>query len=135
VDSKGTAYVITLSGLTVIPLSQSGASSRPQITNGARGVVNANDGSQNVRPGSFITIIGSNLAAEGVAEDVPLPTILGGSCVVFNDVAIPLMRTSAGQIAAQIPADVRAGQNVVQVRSLATAQSSEPVVVTVQRLQ
>jgi uncharacterized protein (TIGR03437 family) len=52
---------------------------------------------------------------------------------VFNDVAVPLLQTSGGQIAAQVPATTRPGQNVVQVRSLATAQSSDPLVVTVQK--
>jgi YVTN family beta-propeller protein len=135
VDSQGTAYLITLSGLTVIPLTQSGTSVRPQITNGAKGVVNSSDGSGTLRPGSFITINGANLASASSANSIPPPTVLGGSCVVFNDVPIPLLQTGAGQISAQLPATVRSGQNVVQVRSLATAQTSDPVVVTVQKAQ
>lgn len=55
--------------------------------------------------------------------------------MVFNDMALPLIQTSRRQISTQIPAEVRPGQNVVQVRSLATAQSSDPIVVTVQRPQ
>jgi YVTN family beta-propeller protein len=135
VDSNGTAYVITLSGLSVIPLASNGSPNRPQIAPGARGVVNSTDGTPAVRPGSFITINGTNLATASTATDLPLPTILGGSCVVFNDVAIPLLQTSPGQISAQIPAEVRSGQNVVQVRSLMTAQSSDPIVINVQRPQ
>jgi hypothetical protein len=135
VDSKGTTYAITLSGLSVIPMTSSGSSSRPQITGGARGVVNSTDGSSSIRPGSFITINGTNLAQAATAMDLPLPTVLGGSCVVFNDVAIPLLQTSSGQISAQIPAEVRSGQNVVQVRSLMAAQASDPIVVTLQRPQ
>ena len=57
--------------------------------------------------------------------------VLGGSCVVFNDVALPLSQMSGGQMPAQIPDTVRPGLNVVQKRSLATAQRSDPVVVTV----
>ena len=135
VASNGTTYAITLSGLSVIPLTSTGTSNRPQITGGARGVVNSTDGTSAVRPGSFITINGTNLASAATAMDLPLPTLLGGSCVVFNDVAIPLLQTSSGQIAAQIPEDVRSGQNVVQVRSLMSAQSSDPIVVMVQRPQ
>jgi hypothetical protein len=135
VDSKGTTYAITLSGLSVIPMTSSGSSSRPQITGGARGVVNSIDGSSDIRPGSFITINGTNLAQSATSMDLPLPTVLGGSCVVFNDVAIPLLQTSSGQISAQIPAEVRSGQNVVQVRSLIAAQASDPIVVTLQRPQ
>jgi hypothetical protein len=132
-DSKGTAYSITLSGLSVIPLSLSGTSSRPQITGGTRGIVNSADGTPNFKPGSFITINGSNLAAASTADTIPAPVVLGGSCVVFNDVAVPLLETSSGQISAQVPATTRPGQNVVQVRSLATAQSSDPLIVTVQK--
>jgi hypothetical protein len=135
VDSQGTAYLITLSGLTVIPLTQSGTSVRPQITNGAKGIVNSSDGSGTLRPGSFITINGANLASPSSASSIPPPTVLGGSCVVFNDVPIPLLQTGGGQISAQLPATIRSGQNVVQVRSLATAQTSDPVVVTVQKAQ
>ncbi|HUS07812.1 MAG TPA: beta-propeller fold lactonase family protein [Bryobacteraceae bacterium] len=131
VDSKGTAYAITLSGLSVIPLTSSGTSSRPQITAGTRGIVNSSDGTPNFKPGSFITVSGANLATAATADQIPAPTVMGGSCVVFNDVAIPLLKTASGQISAQIPADIRPGQNVVQVRSLATAQSSDPFVVTV----
>ena len=133
VDSKGIAYSITLSGLSVIPLSLSGTSARPQITPGARGIVNSADGTPNFKPGSFITVTGTNLASAATADSIPAPTVLGGSCVVFNDVPLPLLETSNGQISAQIPATTRPGQNVVQVRSLATAQSSDPLVITVQK--
>ncbi len=133
VDSNGTVYAITLSGLSVVPLTPSGPNTRPSVPQGARAIVNSSDGSQNFRPGSFITITGVNLASAGQADSTKPPTVLGGSCVVFNDVAIPLLQTSPGQISGQIPATVRSGTNVVQVRSLATAQSSDPIVVTVQR--
>lgn len=131
VDSRGTAYAITLSGLSVIP-TRLGV--RPTITNGARGIVNSQDGTPNYRPGSFITVSGQNLADPSTGDTLPAPTVLGGSCVVFNDVPLPLLQTSTTQISAQIPEGlVRPGLNVVQVRSLATAQNSDPVVVTVQR--
>jgi hypothetical protein len=42
------------------------------------------------------------------------------------------LRTAGGQIQAQIPTNVTAGSNVVQVRSLATGLQSLPVTVTVQ---
>ncbi|MGI8991017.1 MAG: hypothetical protein ACR2I2_15745 [Bryobacteraceae bacterium] len=130
VDSQNTAYVLTLSGLTVIPLTPSGAA-RPQISTAANAVVNATDGSQNIMPGSFITVTGTGLAASAAADTLPAPTVLGGSCVTFNDIALPLYQTSDGQIQAQVPANVVPGSNVVQVRSLALAQASDPVIVTV----
>jgi hypothetical protein len=134
VDSAGTtAYAITLSGLSVIPLNAAGADSRPTI--GAQGIVNSVDGTQNIHPGSFITITGANLAAAAVADTVPPPTVLGGSCVTFGDVALPLLQTSPGQILAQVPDTFRPGTQVVEVRSLTTAQQSDPVTLPVRANQ
>ncbi|MBY0507965.1 MAG: hypothetical protein K2X03_28895 [Bryobacteraceae bacterium] len=134
VDSTGSiAYSINISGLTVTPLVQTSGATQPRLPNGIRSIVNSTDGTTNFRPGSFVTISGQNLALAARADQVPLPTVLGGTCVVFNDVALPLITTGPGQISAQIPETVRAGQNVMQIRSLATAQASDPIVVTVQR--
>jgi uncharacterized protein (TIGR03437 family) len=101
----------------------------------ARGIVNSSDGTLNLKPGSFVTVTGANLAQPAAANTIPPPTVLGGSCVTFNDTALPLLQTAPGQILAQIPADIQPGVSVVQVRSLATAQASDPVTVTVQRSQ
>ena len=133
VDSRGTVHTITLSGLSVIPLTPAGADSRPQIQAGNRGIVNSNDGTANIRPGSFIAVNGTSLATPAKADTIPAPTVLGGSCVTFGDVSVPLLQTSAGQILAQVPDSIRPGVNIVQVRSLATAQASDPVVLTVQK--
>lgn len=133
VDSTGTVYALTVSGLSVVPLTAAGPATVPKITGGLSGIVNASDGGPNFSPGSFITVNGTNLASPAVAETLPPPTVLGGSCVVFDDVAIPLLQTSGGQISGQIPANMRPGLSVLQVRSLATAQHSAPLVVTIQR--
>jgi len=131
VDSAGaTAYAITLSGLSVISLAPTGSDTRPAIA-GSGGVVNSADGSPNIQPGSFITVSGSNLASPATADTLPPPTVLGGSCVTFGDVAIPMLVTSGGQIQAQVPTTLQAGTQVVVVRSLATAQDSDPVTLTV----
>jgi len=132
VDSAHTtAYAITLSGLTVIPLAPSGANTLPSIA-ATRGIVNSSDGTTtNIRPGSFITIAGKNLAGAAAANTIPPPTVLGGSCVTFGDVAIPLLSTSSTQILAQVPTNLRPGTQVVEVRSLANAQDSTPVTITV----
>jgi len=130
VDSAGTtAYMITLSGLSVVSLAPSGNDTRPSIA--ARGIVNSADGTANFGPGSFITITGTNLAGAATADTIPPPTVLGGSCVTFGDIAVPLLVTSSGQIQAQIPDTLAPGTQVVEVRSLATAQDSDPVTVTV----
>jgi hypothetical protein len=132
VDSGGTtAYAITLSGLSVISLNPTGGATQPAIATGASGIVNTTDGTATITPGSFITISGQNLATTATADTIPPPTVLGGSCVTFGDVAIPLFATSSGQIQAQVPTTLPAGEQVVVVRSLATAQDSAPVVVTV----
>ena len=130
VDNSGTAYLVTLSGLSVVPLTPNGAV-RPQLA-AARPVVNASDGGTTLRPGSFVNVTGSGLADTAIADVLPAPTVLGGSCVTFNDVTLPLFQTSSGQIQAQIPANVVLGDNVVVVRSLANGQASDPVVVKVQ---
>jgi YVTN family beta-propeller protein len=133
VDANGTVYAITLSGLTVLPLPPSGgASPKPQIAS-TRPIVNSSDGTANFKPGAFITINGTNLADPAVATQLPPPTVLGGSCVVFDDMPIPLLQTSSGNISAQLPANVHAGVNVMQVRSLSGAQQSDPIVVLVQK--
>ena len=69
------------------------------------------------------------LASAATADVAPLPTVLGGSCVILNEVPLPLIQTAPGQI----PEDLRPGVNVVQVRSLMNAASSDPIVVAVQR--
>ncbi|HXK06536.1 MAG TPA: hypothetical protein VMS37_29335 [Verrucomicrobiae bacterium] len=131
VDSAGTtAYMITLSGLSVVSLAPSGNDTRPAIAT-AGGIVNSADGTTKFGPGSFITITGTNLASPATADTIPPPTVLGGSCVTFGDIAVPLLVTSSGQIQAQIPDTLAPGTQVVEVRSLATAQDSDPVTVTV----
>ncbi len=130
VDSQGTAYAITLSGLSVIPLTPSSAATTPALAT-TQPIINSVDGTTTFKPGSFVTINGSSLASAAVANALPPPTVLGGSCVVMNSVAIPLLQTASGQIAGQIPSTMRPGEVVMQVRSLATAQSSAPVIVTI----
>ena len=132
-DAQGNAYAVTLSGLSVISTTPAGAASRPTIATGARGIVNSSDGTANIHLGSFVTINGTNLAAPAAASTIPPPTVLGGSCVTFNNTAVPILQTAAGQIQAQVPLDLPSGVNLVQVRSLATAQDSDPVTITVQK--
>jgi uncharacterized protein (TIGR03437 family) len=117
--------------LSVVSLTPSGGDTRPTIAAGARGIVNSADGTPNFKPGSFITITGTNLAGAATADTIPAPTVLGGSCVTFGDIAVPLLVTSSGQIQAQVPDTLSPGTQVVEVRSLATAQDSDPVTVTV----
>ncbi len=132
VDSNGTVYALTLSGLSVVPLTPATSSTQPAIAaNG--GVTNSTSPTAAIKPGSFITIKGTSLAAAATANTLPPPTLLGGSCVLVGDVAIPLISTSPTQISAQIPANASPGIKVLQVRSLSMAQQSQRVVVTIQK--
>jgi hypothetical protein len=128
VDSQGTVYALTLSGLSVLPLTPAAA---PQLA-GLNGIVNSSDGSANFAPGSFVTIRGANLASSATATTLPPPTQMGGSCVLVNNVAIPLLATAPGQISAQLPASIQPGVNVLEVRSLFNAQRSAPVEIVIQ---
>jgi DNA-binding beta-propeller fold protein YncE len=130
-SAETTAYAITLSGLSVVSLTPTGSGTLPAI-NATRGIVNSSDGTTtNIKPGSFITITGNNLAQTATADSIPAPTVLGGSCVTFGDIAVPLLATSSGQILAQVPDTLLPGTQVVEVRSLASAQDSAPVTVVV----
>lgn len=90
-----------------VPLTASGAS-RPQL-NTANPIVNANDGTKNISPGSFVTVTGRNLAESVVADDIPAPTVLGGSCVTFSDYTLPVLLSSSGQMQAQVPGSLPPG--------------------------
>jgi DNA-binding beta-propeller fold protein YncE len=131
VDPNGTAYAITLSGLSVIPTSSTTAATLPALAP-SRAVLNANTGAAAIAPGSFVTITGANLASNATASSLPPPTVLGGSCVLVDNVAIPLLSTSPTQIQAQLPAAMLSGSNVLQVRSLDRAQRSAPMIISVQ---
>lgn len=131
VDGNGTVYAITLAGLSVVATNTPGANTLPTLAS-SKPVVNANNGAATFGPGSFITINGTNLASAATAATLPAPTVLGGSCVLLDGVALPLLSTSPTQIQAQVPATIHSGPNVLQVRSLDNAQRGTPTVVTVQ---
>lgn len=58
VDANYVAYIITISGLTVIPLTPNGVPT-PAIASGTTAIVNAAEGTQNIQPGTFININGT----------------------------------------------------------------------------
>jgi uncharacterized protein (TIGR03437 family) len=61
-------------------------------------------GERQVSPGSLVAIYGRDLAIETqVANSTPLPLDLGGTSVLFNDQAAPLLFVSSNQINAQVP--------------------------------
>jgi hypothetical protein len=128
VNAAGTtAYALTLSGLSVIPLAPTSQSTQPVIS----GIANSAGTAQAIQPGSFITIRGQNLASTAVASTVPPPIVLGGSCVTFGNVSLPLLSASPTQIQAQVPDTLLPGTQLVEVRSLANAQDSAPATIIV----
>ena len=131
VDSNNVAYVLTISGLTVIPLTPNGAPT-PVVTTGSWRHCQCYrllHRTSRLERSSISTEAPWPPAA--AASTIPAPTVLGGSCVTFNDVPLPLLKTSANQIVAQVPTNIVSGTNVVVVHSLDIAQASTPVMVTV----
>src|SRR5262249_17311504 len=98
VDPTGTtAYLLTTSGLSVVPLDPLAAADRPQVT--ANGIVNLANFSTSVAPGSLVAINGRNLAGSDSADvKSTLPTLLGGSCITLNNRPLPLIMSSANQV-------------------------------------
>jgi uncharacterized protein (TIGR03437 family) len=129
-DPSGTAaYVLTSSGLSVIPLDTP-VTAVPQVGN--NGVVNTANFQTAVAPNGLISIIGRNFGSNASAN-APLPGLLGGVCVTLNNTPIPLLATSAGQINAQVPFTLAAGRYPLVVRSIPAQAASAAVNVNVLR--
>jgi uncharacterized protein (TIGR03437 family) len=127
-----TAYVLTTSGLSVIPLGGSAsAQTVPQLAGTA--VTNSANLTTGVAPGGLVSIFGKNLAASDSSSSTPLPVILGGTCVTVNNAPIPLLATSPTQINAQLPFTLAAGRYPVVVRSIANQAASATANVTVSK--
>ena len=86
--SGAAAFVLTSSGISVIPLDTVAAAAAPQVGNNA--VVNTANFQAAVAPNGLISIIGRNLGSVASAAVTPLPTALGNVCVTLNNVPLPL---------------------------------------------
>jgi uncharacterized protein (TIGR03437 family) len=75
VDSANNVYLLSVSGLTIVPLATTPA--RPPVFNSS-GVVNSASFTSPVSPGSLISIFGSNLADSGSAASLP-PNMAAGN--------------------------------------------------------
>jgi uncharacterized protein (TIGR03437 family) len=130
VDSSGTtAFVLTTSGLSIVPLASTSGSGTPQVSSG--GVVNTANFQSAVAPGGLISIFGNNLATAATSASSPLPTVLGGTCVTVNNTPIPLIATSSGQINAQLPPALAAGRYSMIVRSISGQAASSALNISV----
>jgi uncharacterized protein (TIGR03437 family) len=110
------AFVLTASGISVIPLDTVSTAGAPQIA--TNGIVNTANFQTAVAPNGLISIMGRNLGTTAASGTTPLPSTLGGVCVTLNNAPLPLLATSAGQINAQLPPTLAAGRYPVVVRSL-----------------
>jgi len=118
VDSaNAVVYAITTSGLSMISLTPPVAADRP-VPN-QNGAVNLGSFQRPVAANGLLSIFGQNLGAGEIAGSMPLPTMLGGTCVTLNNTALPLFMASPTQINAQIPPDLAAGSYPLIVRSIA----------------
>ena len=124
VDSANNIYLLSISGLTIVPLTAT--PNRPPTFNSS-GVVNSASFSAPVAPGSLISIFGSNLADSDQASSLPLPTLMGGVCITANATSIPLLYTSPTQINAQLPPNMAAGNVTLTVHSMSQGSVSPGV--------
>ncbi|MBI1792457.1 MAG: hypothetical protein HYR60_33460, partial [Acidobacteria bacterium] len=133
-DAAGTtAYVLTTSGLSVVPLTPVAPADRPLVP--ANGVVNVASFQPQVAPGTLVSVFGRNLAASATAPSGGnLPTTLGAACVTLNNQPLPLLLTSDSQINAQIPPELAAGRYPLVVRSIDRQAAANPVQITVAKV-
>lgn len=80
-------------------------------------------------PGSLVSIFGTGLTSGSsmAAASLPLPVKLAGSSVLVNGAPIPLLYASPGQINAQLPFELAAGEASLAVSSGARAGAAEPL--------
>lgn len=132
-DAQGTtAYVLTTSGLSIVPLETVPAANRPAIQ-AQNGVVNAVSRLPQLAQGGIVSILGRNLGRDDKAPEGNLPFELGGVCVTINNTALPIASTSPGQVNVQIPWDLAAGRYPIVVRNLEQKLASAPANITVAR--
>jgi uncharacterized protein (TIGR03437 family) len=133
IDAGGaSAYAITASGLSIIPLTPVPAAQRPSPARG--GAVNLASYQSAVAVNGLLSIFGTNLGSTAQAAATPLPNILGGTCVTLNNVALPLFVVTPGQINAQIPPNLAAGTYPLVVRSIANQATSTSQTITVSKV-
>jgi uncharacterized protein (TIGR03437 family) len=132
VDPGGaTAYVLTVSGLTIVPMTPPNPAQAPQVNQ--NGVVSFANSLPNLAPGGLAAIFGKQLASDGSTSDTPWPTVMGGTCVTLNNQPLPLALTTADRINAQIPNTLPAGRYQLVVRSIDRQMSSQVSLVTVSK--
>jgi uncharacterized protein (TIGR03437 family) len=113
---SSTAYILTASGLSVVPVSAAPAGGLPQVF--SKGVVDAISYQAKIAQNGLISVFGQNLGTLATPQTTPLPTVLGGVCVTLGTTPLPLFLTSPGQINAQIPPALAAASYALVVRAI-----------------
>ena len=130
IDPSGASvYVLTASGLQIIPYDTTGTQNVPLAP--ANGVVNTANYLPSLAAGGLISIFGQRLVSAGSVGGTPLPTVLGGTCVTLNNAPLPLLAAFPNQINAQLPPTLAAGRYPLVVRSIANRAASASATVTV----
>ena len=127
--SSATVYVLTASGLHIVPFDTTGTQNTPLAP--ANGVVNTANYTPSLASGGLVSIFGQRLAAAASAGGTPLPTVLGGTCVTLNNTPLPLLASFPNQINAQLPPALAAGRYPLVVRSIANHEASSSATVAV----
>ena len=127
--ADNTAYVVTSSGISVVPID---LPSRADIPLPARdGLVNLSTLQPAISQNGLISIYGTNLGDSSSTNANPLPTFLGGLCVTLGQTPVPLIMTSATQINALIPADAAVGRNTLVIRNVNKKVASASLAITI----
>ncbi|MBL8229333.1 MAG: hypothetical protein JNL98_12675 [Bryobacterales bacterium] len=96
----------------------SGQTATPVPSFEATGILSTASLSTAVSPGMVILIRGANLSTTTAEVGAtPLPATIGGTQVLVDDRAIPLISVSPSEVVAQLPWDIAPGQRVYVVRS------------------
>ncbi len=104
-----------------------GAWAQPAPSINPNGVVNAASSAAGaVAPGSIASVYGSFLlTSASQAQQVPLPTNLGGLSLDFGTVGAPLFYASSGQVNLQVPWEA-AGETQAPLTASLAGQAGEP---------
>ena len=131
IDSNAAnAYILTTSGLSIVPLDVIPPTARPIVAQNS--IVSTASYLPKLAQGSLASIFGRNLASSATASSSStLPTFIGGVCVTLNSLPLPLIMTSTGQINVQIPPELNAGTYALVVRSVDRKAASNQLPLTV----
>ena len=131
VDSTAAnAYILTTSGLSIVPLDVIPPNARPVVPQNS--IVSTASYLPKLAQGSLASIFGRNLASSANANPASnLPTFIGGVCVTLNNLPLPLIMTSNGQINVQVPPELAPGTYPLVVRSVDRKAASNQMALTI----